>query len=175
MWILIGVLLILFGFICALNPGVTLTSIALLLGIVLLISGLDDIFVYFKIHQDFSQAGWILAEGILTTILALLCLFNQMITTFTIPMIFSIWILFVGVTRIVSSFTLKDYGVEDWYLMLFTGILLSILGIASVFKPILASFTISMIVGFILIMQGVAVLIKGYYIDRVIKGLKKLL
>lgn len=84
-----------------------LSAISLLLGSFLLVSGIIDIMVFARGHNIMYGAGWFLADGILTVIMALFILFNQTFVTLTLPFIFGMWMLFSGITRFVQSFELR--------------------------------------------------------------------
>jgi len=168
-WVLTSILLIVSGVICIMNPDVTIVSIAVLLGISLLVSGISDLLTYVDIHKYVKESGWILVEGIITILFGLLCLFHQVITAITIPVIFTIWILFAGVSRLVSAIDFKDYGFSHWWIVLIWGILLVLLGISSLFEPVIAAFAISVILGTILIFQGITSLMKGYFVSQIMK------
>ena len=89
---------------------------------------------------------------------------NQYITALTIPLVFSIWIIFVGISRIVSSLDFKQYGFKSWWGIMLWGILLVLFGILSMLEPIIASLAISFILGIILMSQGINSFIKWYYV-----------
>lgn len=175
LWVIASLILIVAGAICLFNPALTLSSLALFFGIVMLINGIFDIVAYVKLHKFKLDSGWVLAEGILTILLAILLLFNREVTALTIPIIFTIWIIISGVSRIINSFDLKKYGFGNWWLSLVVGILMIILGCASVFDPILAAIAVSTMVGILFIAEGISSLVKGYYVNRVIKNIKEIL
>ena len=65
LWVISGVLLMAAGVTAILNPSVALTSLALLIGISMLISGIIDIVIFAETYKLFTGSGWILADGIL--------------------------------------------------------------------------------------------------------------
>ena len=77
MWMIAGIFLIIAGIICLRSPSAGLSAISLLLGSFLLVSGIIDIMVFARGHNIMYGAGWFLADGILTVIMALFILFNQ--------------------------------------------------------------------------------------------------
>lgn len=175
LWLAISSLLIITGIVCALNPDITLTSIAIFLGVALLLSGVNSLFMYGEIYNQMKGSGWILAEGILTIVLAFLCLFHQWVTTITIPLIFSVWILFSGVSRLVNALDWKQVGLSSWWTIFLLGMILIGLGIASMLEPVIAAITLSVLVGVILISEGIDLLIKGFYFQKVARTVKQYL
>lgn len=175
LWILTSIFFLGLGIVCIVNPEMTVTSLGVLLGIFLVLVGIFDVVVYFDIHQFSASIGWLLLEGILTILFGVLCLSNQILTSLTIPMIFSIWMLFSGVSRIVSSLDYKEYEFDHWWVVLLLGILLVILGVVSLLNPIVATFTISYILGVMFLSQGIELFAHGYYLNKVIRKFTKLL
>lgn len=118
-----GVLLIAAGIYCLCNQDVALLSAGLLLGIFLLLSGVAEIVVFAAASGVMLGSGWLLLDGILTVIMSLFLLFNQWFTMLSLPFLFTLWLLFSGVSQCVSSFDLRALGVRAWGWILAVGIL----------------------------------------------------
>ena len=93
-----GVLLIAAGIYCLCNQDVALLSAGLLLGIFLLLSGVAEIVVFAAASGVMLGSGWLLLDGILTVIMSLFLLFNQWFTMLSLPFLFTLWLLFSGVS-----------------------------------------------------------------------------
>ena len=111
-----GVLLIAAGIYCLCNQDVALLSAGLLLGIFLLLSGVAEIVVFAAASGVMLGSGWLLLDGVLTVIMSLFLLFNQWFTMLSLPFLFTLWLLFSGVSQCVSSFDLRALGVRAWAL-----------------------------------------------------------
>lgn len=166
LWAVAGALLILAGVVCFVRPGVALATIAAYLGIMMLLFGLVDIVIFAKCHDFMCGAGWFLVDGILTVLLSLFILFNESFTALTLPILFGMWLLFSGVSKIVSSFDLKKLGIPGWGLFLALGIAFAVVGFLSFANPVAGAVTIGSIVGFVLILQGVGSILRAVYTDR---------
>lgn len=167
LWIINGIGAIVLGVICLSNPGLTMTTLGILLSLLLLCSGLFDIFAFFSVHREFLNNGWILLEGIFTLLFGFLLLTNNHLTSLSIPILFAIWMMFSGANRIVSSFDLKQYGFSSWWIVLMLGVLLILFASFSLMKPVLAMIAISMVLGIMFIIQGIEIFIKGYYMNKI--------
>ena len=143
LWLCTGFLFLASGMFCLIYPEITLTSIAIFLGLALVISGINDIISYVNIHRNMTDSGLILMEGIMTILFGLFCLFHHFITAFTIPIIFAIWVIFAGLSRIVSSLDYKQFGFSNWWILLILGILLVILGLICAIHPQIGSIAVS--------------------------------
>ena len=166
LWVVAGVLLMADGVICLAWPGVALTTLAVFLGIVMLISGAVDIVIFAKGHTYMHGSGWFLADGILTVILALFILFNQAFTMLTLPFIFGMWLLFSGISKIVNSFDLKMIGVRGWGWFLALGILFVVGGFLSFLDPVAGALTLGAVTGVILILQGIGSILRAFFSGR---------
>ncbi|MCI8575429.1 MAG: hypothetical protein HFI09_03065 [Bacilli bacterium] len=174
LWLCTGLLFFVSGFFCLIHPEVTLSSMAILLGIALIISGINDIIGYINIHHNMTDSGWILMEGIMAILFGVFCLFHHFITALTIPIIFSVWVIYVGLTRVISSFNFKAISFSNWWLLLVFGILLIILGIMSLMDPLIASIAISTMLGIILISQSFSCFTKWYFMTKLLKRFREL-
>ena len=161
LWIIAGVILIIAGIFCLCNPDVGLLTLSLYLGIAMLISGIIDIVIFAKWNGKMFGAGWFLADGILTVLLALFLLFNQAFTMLSLPFIFSMWLLFSGINHFVNSFELQSLGVKGWGWLTALGALLAVVGFFSLFDPIADLFALSILSGILLICEGVAAIVRA--------------
>ena len=161
LWIVAGVLLIIVGIYCLFNPDVGLLSLSLYIGSAMLISGIIDIVIFAKWNGKMFGTGWFLADGILTVLLALFLLFNQAFTMLSLPFIFGMWLLFSGINQFVNSFELQSFGVRGWGWLTALGILRAVVGFFSLFDPIANLFALSILVGILLICEGVAAIVRA--------------
>lgn len=85
LWIVAGVLLIVAGGACMFHPGATLSGLSFLLGMAMLFSGVVDIIIFATAGSSIYGSGWFLVDGILTVLLSIFLLCNQMFTMMTLP------------------------------------------------------------------------------------------
>ena len=163
MWMIAGIFLIIAGIICLSSPSAGLSAISLLLGSFLLVSGIIDIMVFARGHNIMYGAGWFLADGILTVIMALFILFNQTFVTLTLPFIFGMWMLFSGITRFVQSFELRRMAVDGWGWFTVLGTVLALAGILSFIAPVISFIAINLMLGICLILRGISSIIHAIF------------
>ena len=168
LWIISGILLLIAGVYILINPAAGVASMALLLGIIMLLSGIVDIVVFARWHKLITGAGWIFADGILTIVLSLFLMFNQILAAAALPLIFSMWLLFTGISRIVGSVDIKKAGVRGWGWFLALGIIVTVLGIVSLFEPLATLITMTILVGLNFIVQGAVYIISGLFSKRLL-------
>ena len=166
LWAAAGILLILAGTACLLSPGAALSSLSLLVGIPMLISGIADILIFAVGHSFMTGSGGRLVDGILAVVLSLFLLCDQWFTALTVPFIFGMWLLFSGVNAFVNSFELKLLGVRGWGWFTALGLLLAGVGFFSFLDPLASFVAITVLVGVFLILQGIASLLRGCFSSR---------
>lgn len=166
LWVISGVLLMAAGVTAILNPSVALTSLALLIGISMLISGIIDLVIFAETYKLFTGSGWILADGILSVILSLILLCNHWITAALIPFVFGMWVLFTGIAKLISSLDMKRLGIPGWGWFTALGVLLIVFGVISFFKPVAAAVAAGILTGIALILEGAVAILKGLFSRR---------
>ena len=101
-------------------------------------------------------SGWLLLDGVLTVILSLFLLFNQWFTLLSLPLLFTLWLLFSGISRFVSAFDLRAMGVRGWGWVLAVGILLMVAGFICMMDPWVSVAAIGLTVGLAFLLEGVS-------------------
>lgn len=154
-----GVLLIAAGVYCLCNQDIAVLSAGLLLGLFMLVSGVIEIAVFVGTSGVLIGSGWLLLDGVLTVIMSLFLLFNQWFTMLSLPFLFTIWLLFSGISRFVSAFDLRALGVRAWGWVLAIGILLIVGGFVCMMDPWVSVVAIGVTVGLVFILEGVSAIV----------------
>ena len=154
-----GVLLIAAGVYCLCNQDIAVLSAGLLLGLFMLVSGVIEIAVFAGTSGVLIGSGWLLRDGVLTVIMSLFLLFNQWFTLLSLPFLFTIWLLFSGISRFVSAFDLRALGVRAWGWVLAIGILLIVGGFVCMMDPWVSVVAIGVTVGLVFILEGVSAIV----------------
>lgn len=158
--IIIGVALVFTSVWCIAHPGATYLSLAFLLGAVMLLHGITAVLGYLSIRIPRKRGpGWLLADGLVTTILSLLVLSNQLIADSAVPVFFGLWIMHSGVARIV--FSVNENHKSDWVWLLILGVICVLAGVYLFVDAILFDFTLISLVGITFLLQGVNMLYLG--------------
>ena len=161
LWVLVGVLLVITGIACFAHPAATLGSLAILLGIAMLFSGVVDLVIFATARDAMYGSGWFLLDGVLTILLSIFILGNAAFTMVSLPFIVGMWLVFSGTSRMVNSFDLRRMGVKGWGWFTGAGVVLMIAGFISFLYPVAGALILTWLVGFLLILQGVASILRG--------------
>ena len=166
LWGVAGVLLIIAGIMCLVWRGAALATLAMLLGVVLLISGVVDIIIFCSARNVMYGAAWFLVDGILTVILSLFILFDQVFTMLTLPFVFGMWLICTGITRFVNSFDLQRCGVRGWGWFTALGLLMTAAGVISFIDPVAGAMALGIVLGISLILEGIAAILRACFAGR---------
>ena len=102
-------------------------------------------------------------------LLSLFLLFDQAFTALSLPFIFGMWLMFAGVSRVVNSLDLKAIGVRGWGWFTALGVLLAAAGFLSFLDPISGALTLSFLLGFLFLFQGLSALLRAIFSPRLFR------
>lgn len=156
-----GVILIAVGIISLMNPSATIFSAAIFMGIGLILTGINELVPYFSMRNNPERPGWLLLLGILDILVGVLLVTRIGLAVFTLLTLVAVWVMFSGLLRIYVSFTLKSAGIEKWWLMLVSGILMAIAAVVLFMNPFVAAYTVVFMIGVTLIGMGVLIIAEG--------------
>ena len=157
--IVAGILLIAAGISCLCNEDVAVLSAGLMLGIFMLAAGIAEIVVFAGTSGVLIGSGWLLLDGVLTVIMSLFLLFNQWFTLLSLPFIFTVWLMFSGISRFVSAFDLHALGVRGWGWVLAVGILLMVAGFICMMDPWVSAAAVGVTVGMVFLLEGISAIV----------------
>ena len=160
-----GILMILTGVFCFINPGQTFLSMAFIVGIIMVINGVIHSVAYLMgrgLHNKGDNNGWILTDALITLILGILILCNQLVVDSAIPMVFGIWMLVSGILRIEAGTHInKQKKLLNFRTTMITGTLTVLVGLFGFINPLVEWMTTAVLLGVFLVMQGVNIIELG--------------
>lgn len=158
-----GVLLLLCGIVVMLWPGLSLVSIAIVAGAMLLVSGIFDVVAYFRLRKTGLETGWALVNAICSIILGIMFLVHPIVTASVIPFMAGIFVLVYGIMAIAAGVGLRSYGTgAGWGWMIANGIISILCALMFMFMP--AAFVIFL--GIFLVMRGITMAVFGLTMPR---------
>lgn len=161
-----GALLVALGTVCILNPGATLLSTSLIIGILTLASGISTFIMWTKI-KFFLPTGNLLLSAILQIILGIFFLNNGPLTASVLPVVFACWLFTEGVILSIRSFDFKAIGFRSWSVLLILGILATVSGLCSIIYPFTVATAIMVYaIGTGIIFLGIVDLITLFEINK---------
>lgn len=155
--IVAGILLVVFGAVCALFPGLTLASIAFMVGAAFVVSGVVDIMAYTRDRAVLPMSGWLLAYGVLDVIVGVMFLVHPFAFAMVLPWLVGAFTVVFGVYEIVGSVRARSANVPMWGWSLFSGVVTLVIGILFFVMPEMLALYIALFA----VMHGVSLIVLG--------------
>jgi uncharacterized membrane protein HdeD (DUF308 family) len=130
-----ALLMIVLGVVCILNPVDIFNSMAWLVGLLILCTGVTSLFFGLRAQRYLPNAGSTTLLAVFQILVGLMMLGNSVMSAIAIVAIFAIWVMFEGVSLSVLSFDYKRSGYERWWIMLLLGLCSLMLGFLALRKP----------------------------------------
>ena len=165
LWLCDGILLVLAGLLVACNPGGALRAVSVFLALMLIGNGLAELAVYCRLRGIFCGLHGTLINAVITLLLGLLVLFNRWITVVTVPVLFSVWILFIGAATFLRGLELHQFQVKSWLAFAALGLIQLVLGLVVIFQPHTAMKLVGLLVGGQLILRGVDAILSAVFFN----------
>jgi uncharacterized membrane protein HdeD (DUF308 family) len=157
-WLLavIGVLGIAVGIAILTKPGDSLSTLAVIAGIFLLVHGLLELAASL-VHRTQSR-GMVALVGVLTVIVGVLLIRHPIEGIVAIALLIGIWLITVGVVRFVAAFELEEH--RGWNIL--AGAVELIAGIVIVSDPNIGFATLALLTGIAFIVNGAGIFALGW-------------
>jgi uncharacterized membrane protein HdeD (DUF308 family) len=154
-----GFLMVATGAFCFINPGQTFMTMAFVIGSVMVINGVIHALGFLLAKGSFGigdNNGWILIDAILTLLLGILILCNQLTVDMAIPMIFGMWVLVSGLLRFEAATRINRQKKPGNFKAAFiTGLVTILVGLVGFINPFVTYVSVIILLGSFLVVQGI--------------------
>ncbi|MCR4578047.1 MAG: DUF308 domain-containing protein [Clostridiales bacterium] len=157
--LIIGILSIVLGIICLLNPSISMESIALVAGIVFLLFGILQVINGLRVRDNKALRICTIALGAILIVLAILDFANLKLIGKYLPTLAGLFMIVSAVTSLVSLYALMKNGCKNWWYGALPVLVLLVLGCIFLFKPGFVGETFGVFSGIALLVNGVSNLI----------------
>lgn len=155
-----GAILIIAGIFAIFNPFAAVVSAAVLMGVGLLLSGINEAIAYFSIKPE-ERPVWMLVMSGINLAMGVFFLLNVGMAIITVTMLAGVWVLLSGFFRTYLSFQMKSAAVGNWWVMLASGLVMVLLGVLLFANPFAAAITVAAFMAISLISVGVLTIVGG--------------
>lgn len=160
-----GILMVMTGAFCFCSPGQTFLALAFIVGLVMVLNGTIHAVAYLSgrgLHNKGDNNGWILTDALITLLLGILVLCNQLVADTAIPMVFGMWVLVTGILRIEAATHInKEKKLKNFRITMLTGVLTTLIGLFGFINPLVTWLTTTFLLGFFMVMQGINIIELG--------------
>lgn len=168
-----GIIMIAAGAFCFINPGQTFMTMAFVIGTVMALCGIIHVLAYAigrTPHGKGDNNGWILIDALLTLLLGILVLFNQLTVDMAIPMVFGMWVLVSGLLRLEAASRIdRQRKPGNFKAALITGVITVVMGLLGFINPFVTYVSIIPILGFFMLIQGINSIELGFNMPHKVK------
>ena len=163
------------GLFLFIKPDTTISMISYIVGSVLLIVGLINIYKYFSSESKYSMFSFELSYGVLLSIAGIFLIIDTTIFAKIINIIVGIWIIVNSITKFQYSLVLKKTKISDFLYTLLVSLLTFIWGIILLINPLESALTITQIIGIFIIVYAVLDIVDNFIIRRNINNIVEVL
>lgn len=154
--LLVGLLSIVVGITILFKPGDSLATLAVIIGIFILIDGILELAA--SLMHGTQNRGTVALLGALTSIVGVLLIRHPVGGIVFVALLIGIWLIVVGVIRFVAAFEMLEN--RGWNLI--AGLLELIAGIVIVANPNIGYATLAVLVGISFIVNGIGMSALGW-------------
>jgi uncharacterized membrane protein HdeD (DUF308 family) len=162
-----ALLLIALGVVCILNPGASFASAAWIMGLFILASGVSSLIFGLRAQAFLPNAGSTTLLAIFQIIVGLMLATNILVSQVALIAVFSMWVLFEGVSLAVLSIDYKKGGYDRWWLMLLLGVCSIILGFLALREPEYTGTFLGILLGLGILANGVVRIVAFFGLKRI--------
>ncbi|UNT97006.1 HdeD family acid-resistance protein [Allobaculum mucilyticum] len=162
--LVLGLLYLICGLALCFCQGSLLVTIVRIIGIIAIVFGCWEMYVYFGLHKSTDMSPMIM--GIPALIVGLIfAFFPQMVINF-FPVVAGILFIINSITQIQGSLVMRSYQMSGWIISLVIGLCTLALGLFLVMRP--ASFinALMMITGIGLICEAVVLVVDAFILRK---------
>lgn len=173
--ILTAVIMIAVGVLFVIYPKDSLGLLTWLLGVLILASGVFTILFSLKAQKVLPNASSSTLLGVFHIMLGSLFVLNHFdkLQEGAIGVLFAIWVMYEGLSLVISSFGYKKATFRHWWVMLLFGLLNVVLGYVALLNADKISPVLAVIVGLGIVANGVMRIVAFIAITRIEKKLKQ--
>jgi len=155
----IGILSIVFGILCLMNPAAKMETIALYIGLAIAVYGLVSCIVAVLNRDSKKLLASNLLLGLVMIVLAILIFANLSLIGKYLPTLVGAVMIISALASLVRSLALMKNNVRSWWLGAIVAAVVLVLGMIILLNPGFVGQTIGILTGIVLLINGLSSLI----------------
>jgi uncharacterized membrane protein HdeD (DUF308 family) len=153
-----GVIIIVLGVLGAIGRMFPAISPPVVMGVGLLISGLNYFVPYLALKNSKFRPMWLVAFGVIDVVFAALFLLRVGLLLFSLPILIGLWMIFVACIRVYMVYSNRRAGIAKWWI---TAVTCAYMAFASAAMMAGTAQSMSLLSWNALIMTGVFIINEG--------------
>lgn len=145
------------------KPTESLQFIIIVVGCILILTGLFHTISYFTSSKDLSIINLGLIQGVLCLIFGIVTVFNSDVVGGFLPFLIGAWIIIESILKIQFTFNIRNISISRWRFMLLLSLLTLIIGIIILFNPFKTAVMVTRIYGIFLLIAEVLNIFESIY------------
>lgn len=162
------------GVLLLVMPQTSLLWICYAFGAVVLVTGIVCLIQYARVRGSGFAAPFLLVGGVITAALGLFTLAQPQTVASFLPVVFGLFILVEGCSRIGAALDLARRKAAKWWVLLLLSLLSIALGLLLLFDPFEAAVSAVMLCGVLLIVEGALSLACALYAAMELRALDRM-
>lgn len=162
------------GVLLLVMPQTSLLWICYAFGAVVLVTGIVCLIQYARVRGSGFAAPFLLVGGVITAALGLFTLARPQTVASFLPVVFGLFILVEGCSRIGAALDLARRKADKWWVLLLLSLLSIALGLLLLFDPFEAAVSAVMLCGVLLIVEGALSLACALYAAMELRALDRM-
>ena len=160
--VLRGLIIMIFGIIAILWPGISLWALILVFGVFVLVEGLFQMVAAFSVKKENHNWSLMFISGLFSFIIGILAIAWPGVTAVVLLWLIGAWAIVVGITQIVYSGQAKQEDGTRRGLMVIGGLIAIIFGFMAFLWPDATAISLIIIIGFFAIFFGIQLMVVGF-------------
>lgn len=169
-WILAqGILAVVLGILMIASPGATLITIAIFVGVWMIIDGISMIIHAVMSSGSTAERVMLGLFGVLGVLIGGFAAWNPIATVGAFAILVAVWFIVAGVREIVLAVRIRKEITGEWFLIV-SGALAVVFGLVALFWPGLALVTLIWLISVGAILFGILMIVSAFAIRRPTKS-----
>jgi uncharacterized membrane protein HdeD (DUF308 family) len=174
-WFIVkGLLFVIAGIAIFYKPAEGYIGLSMLFSLVMLGSGLAQIFFAIANSNILPGWGWTLTSGILDLIIGIYLIAYPAVTMVSLPYILGFWLMYAAFYLFGAAFDLRNLGIDNWGWLLFGGLVIMICASLVLYYPAAGAVSIVTWSGIAFLVGGIFNFVLAFKLKSVKKTAKEI-
>lgn len=164
MWWLVlvrGILMVLFGILALVSPGIALLTLVWLFGVYAILDGVTAVVIGIRSRGE-PHRVWTVVQGVVSVLAGLVALVWPGLTALALLFVIAFWAIIMGIGEIGGAFASRRSGSGAWGWTLAAGILNVVFGVLLLIWPAGGILALVWLVGIFALAGGIALVVLAF-------------